>query len=442
MRRPQVECRILLLLVALACFGMLTNGFGISPPPDGGYPGGNTAEGQNALFSLTTGGYNTAAGFFALRSDTTGSFNTGFGAGALFANNADQNCAFGVLALFANTGPGNSAFGYSALMSNTANANAAFGAYSLLSNTSGNFNTASGFAALQSNTTGTQNTAVGSGALLLNTTGNSNTAVGVNALLNNADDPPNSTSNTAMGVNALSANTEGGYNTAIGASALRDNVNGNYNTALGYYSGAGNSSGVLNVYIGDGGAGVVNGESNTIRIGDWLNTVACYIGGIKGFQVDPSTAAPVYVDGNSKLGTIVSSKRFKDAIRPMNRTSEAILALKPVTFYYKTDAKRTPCFGLIAEDVAEVDPDLVIYDRDGKPSSVRYDQVNAMLLNEFLKEHRRLETLQAAAARQESDFESRLAQQEKQIQSLTAALQKVGTAIELGRPKRRITASH
>jgi hypothetical protein len=417
---------------AFACLMLSPGAQAVSPAPDGGYPGGNTAEGQNALSSLTSGTYNTAGGFFSLRGDTTGNFNTAFGAGALFANNADQNSAFGALALLSNAGPANSAFGYGALASNTANANAAFGAYALLSNTSGNFNTATGFAALQSNTTGVQNTAVGSGALLLNTEGNYNTAVGVNALLNNITGSPN----TAFGWGALNANTTGFANTAVGYQAAYNNAAGS-NTAVGYQallsgtldhntaigSQAGSSiTGSYDICIGAAETGVA-GQDYTTRIGSNLpitaGASACYIGGINAQAVDPATATAVYVDGTNKLGTIVSSQRFKKDIQSMDKASEAILALKPVTFHYKTDTKNIPCFGLIAEEVANTASVLVVRDKEGKPYTVRYDQVNVMLLNEFLKEHRKVQELAHGMA----TLTAQLKEQAIQIQRVSAKLE-------------------
>jgi len=439
------------LIIALAWFGLVPSTFPISPPPDGGYPGGNTAEGQNALFSLTSGGYNTAAGFFALRSDTTGSFNTGFGAGALFTNNADQNCAFGVLALFANTGPSNSAFGYSALMSNTANANAAFGAYSLLSNTSGNFNTATGFSALQNNTTGVQNTATGSGALLFNTIGSYNTAAGVNALLNNTAGSPNTAfgwgaleantagnNNTAIGYAALYSNTNGSYNTAVGDGALYSNTTGNHNLAigvdaaynmtgsrniiLGNFAGTNLTSETDNIHIGNAG---VAGDFQTIRIGTENVQFDTFLAGIDGA---PVTGTPVVVNGDGQLGVAPSSERFKDDIKPMDRASGAILALKPVSFRYKKkiDPQRTPQFGLVAEEVAKVNPELVVRDKQGKPYSVRYDQVNAMLLNEFLKEHRKVEQQEFTIAQLKNEIQAIVAhskEQDSEIRKVRSQIQ-------------------
>jgi Chaperone of endosialidase len=317
--------RLFLTFFCLSMIGPTSQA--VTPAPDGGYPGGNTAEGQNALLSRTTGGYNTAVGYLSLLSDTTNSFNTAIGAGTLLANTADENTATGVAAL--------------------------------LSNTTGVANTADGAFALFSNTTGSLNTAIGDFALFGNTTGSDNVALGFNA-----------------GANA----TTGSNNVYIGA------------------------------FIGG-----VPAESSS-----------CYIASI--FGQTSANGIPVLINGNSKLGTTTSSKRFKDEIKPMDNASDALLALKPVTFRYKKeiDPHGVSQFGLVAEDVEKVNPDLIVRDKEGKPYSVRYDQVNAMLLNEFLKEHRKVEE-------QRKHFEAALGQQQKQIEVLTAGLQKVSAQLELSK---------
>ena len=344
----------------------------VSPAPDGGYPGGNTAEGQAALSSLTTGGFNTAVGFLSVRSDTTGSFNTGVGAGTLLANTADENTATGAGALLSNL------IG----TQNTAN-----GTFALFSNNIGDDNTADGFEALFSNTTGSFNTANGWGALDLNTTGNANTAIGAAA---------------------LQGNTTGFNNTAIGSLALSSNTTGNDNIALGLNAGFNVLTADSVICIGADGENVSN---------------SCYIGQI--FNATSSGGTAVFINSNGRLGTATSSKRFKDQIKPMDKVSEALFALKPVAFRYKKDIDpaRTPQLGLVAEDVEKVNRDLVVRDKEGKAYSVRYDQVNAMLLNEFLKEHRKVEELEANAA-----------QQQKQIAALAAGLQKVSAQLEVSKP--------
>jgi hypothetical protein len=356
-------------LVACAFVSALSPLHALSPPPDGGYPGGNTAEGQNALFSLTSGGYNTAVGFLSLTANTTNSFNTALGAGTLLSNAADYNTAIG--------------------------------AGALLSNDIGNNNTAAGAFALFSNNTGTANTATGQTALFSNTTGFGNTAIGVEALKNNTT----TNFNTAIGLDALLLNADGHDNTAVGVVALALNTSGNLNTAVGDTAGSSLTTGSFNICIGASVTGVA-GESNTIRIGDNLpetpGASACYIGGIAGQTVDPSGAGTVYIDNAGKLGVFLSSQRFKRDVRPMENASEAILSLKPVTFHYKNDGKNTPCFGLVAEQVAEVNPDLVVRNQNGELLTVRYEAVNAMLLNEFLKEYKRVEAQESKIEKQEA----------------------------------------
>ena len=261
------------------------------------------------------------------------------------------------------------------------------------------------------------NTAEGIQALFSNTTGNANTAIGVGTLYKNTT----GTGNTATGMAALGSNTTGFSNTAIGTMALMMNTTGNYNVTLGVSAGESLSTGDNNIDIGHNVSGVA-GESNTIRIGN-KDIIATYISGITGQTVVGGAA--VFVDSSGKLGTMTASTRFSDQIKPMNKASEAILTLKPVTFRYKQeiDPKRIQQFGLIAEEVEKVDPDLVGRDEKGKVYSVRYDAVNAMLLNEFLKEHRTVKEQGAMLARQQ-----------KQIEALTAGLQKVSAQLEASKP--------
>src|SRR6266487_1359305 len=385
------------ILLALACFALLPpNAFGVVPAPDGGYgpPAygtGNTAEGQNALLSLTTGSYNTGVGLLSLRSNTTTSLNTAIGAGALLANTADQNTATGAVALFHNTtGPFNTANGAFALFSNTTGySNSAFGRAALQFNTTGFDNTANGINALLLNTAGQDNTANGSGALQNNTTGNANTASGFHALISNTGGgQPLGSYNTAIGSVALNNNATGYGNTAIGYQSLYANTTGFFNTALGDSAGANLTTGSNNIDIGHPGFA---GESNTIRIGSLVLHTRTFMAGIRDVTTGNADAIPVLIDSAGQLGTANSSRRFKKEIKSMDAASEAILALKPVTFHYKSDKTDTPQFGLIAEDVAAVNADLVVRDKNGDIDTVRYDAVNAMLLNEFLKEHRKNE---------------------------------------------------
>ncbi len=293
MKTPQ---SIILALTALA-----SAAYAVAPPPDGGYLDQNTAEGENALFSLTTGNNNTAVGFQALFSHTNG----------------DNNSALGSLAL-------------------------------------------------QRNTDGLANTAAGSNAMLNNTTGDANTAVGMFALYNN---------------------TTGLRNTTIGVESLK-RTNGSDNVGVGYEAGMNIGTGSNNIDIGHPGA---KGDSNFIRIGTVGIQTGTYIAGISGATVP--TGVGVIVGADGRLGTTTSSARFKENIRPINKASEAIFSLQPVAFRYKKelDPAGIPQVGLIAEEVAKVDPDLVARDEEGKPYTVRYEAVNAMLLNEFLKEHKKVE---------------------------------------------------
>jgi hypothetical protein len=256
-----------------------------------------------------------------------------------------------------------------------------------------------------SNTTGGSNTANGWGALFSNTTGDFNTASGLQALAGNTA----GTFNVANGVDALLANTTGFQNTATGAGALTFNTTGHDNIALGFNAGIQISTGANNIDIGSEGHVA---DSNTIRIGTVGTQTATFIAGIHGATASGGVA--VYVNSSGQLGTLTSSARFKDDIKPMENASESILALKPVTFRYKKgiDPARTSQFGLVAEDVEKVNPALVARDKEGKPYSVRYDQVNAMLLNEFLKEHSTVQELK------------------KEVAALTEGLQKVSAQLE------------
>jgi len=409
----QSPLRLALLLIPLvfACFGLLPTAQAVDPAPDGGYgpPAygvGNTAEGEEPLFNLTSGAFNTATGFRSLGSVTTGNFNTAIGAGTLFNNTADQNTAIGAGALLSNTsGASNTATGESALFFNTTGTlNVATGDSALLNNTTGSDNTANGSAALVFNTTGTGNTAIGEDALFKNTTGDENTANGFFALWNN---------------------TTGLRNTAIGTKALFGNTIGSFNIAMGRSAGALLTTGDNNIDIGNFG---VAGDSATIRIG--AAQTKTFIAGIRGVTTGIANAIPVLVDTAGQLGTAGSSRRFKSEIKPMNNASETVLGLRPVTFHYKSDTTDTPQFGLIAEEVAAVNPDLVVRDKDGEIYTVRYDAVNAMLLNEFLKQHnafveekRKVEKLQATVAQQHKDFEAAVADLKGQIQKVSAQLE-------------------
>ena len=344
----------LILLVSLTC---TVSAFAVNPPPDGGYPNGNTAEGEEALFNLTTGDNNTAVGFHAL-----------------------------------------------------------------FSNIRGDNNTAVGWLALQHNTGGLANTAIGADTLVNNTIGDANAAFGGFALTNNST---------------------GIRNTAIGVESLKKN-NGNDNIALGYEAGMNISTGSSTICIGHPG---VTSDTNTIRIGTSGVQTTAFIAGISGASVPGGVG--VVVDVNGKLGTIVSSAAFKNDVKPMDKASEAILSLKPVTFRYRKelDPNGVPQFGLVAEEVEKVNPDLVARDQQGKPYTVRYEAVNSMLLNEFLKAHRKIEEQQTAIAQlklraaQQTKLETTVAQQQREIETLTSQIEVVSQRLSADRPADRTVSN-
>ena len=392
---PLIQCKTtilpLLMSGALACFGLLLEAEAVVPPPDGGYPGGNTAEGQNALLSLTTGGFNTAGGYFSLSSNTTGNFNTAVGAGALLANTGDNNTAIGAAALLSNTTG----------INNTAN-----GGLALYANTEGQSNSAFGRDALASNITGGYNTAVGRWALLDHETGNFNTAIGAEALISDVD---------------------GRWNTAIGYRALWLNTSGRFNTGVGFGAGA-DITGDGNVCIGQ----LVEGEAgvdNRTYISNINTTAQTFSAGVNDYVTVRLT------DGRLGHTQVVSSRRYKEDIKPLAATSQALFALKPVSFRLKKelDEAQTLGFGLIAEEVEKVNPALVYRNGKGQVESVRYEMVNAMLLNEFLKEHRKNEQQEKTIALLKKELQARAAHQQKQIEALTASLQRVNTQLELNK---------
>jgi trimeric autotransporter adhesin len=370
----------------------------------------NTAIGTDALHDNTTGIHNTANGAFALWVNTTGSTNTATGDFALAGNTTGNvNTATGSFALSSNTTGGqNTATGFEALSRNIiGNDNTATGAYALWDDHTGNDNTANGAFALFFNN-GDNNTATGFEALFNNAIGNDNTATGFKAL----DINQTGSGNTATGFYALLNNTTGNKNTATGSNALSRNTTGSFNVALGAEAGGNLTTGSNNIDIANrGGAG----ESDTIRIGTRQVHTNTFIAGINGVTVP--TGVPVVIDIHGHIGTTTSSARFKEEIEPMGRASEAILALKPVSFRYRheLDSKKIPQFGLVAEQVEKVNPDLVARDDQGKPYTVRYEAVNAMLLNEFIKEHQTVQELK------------------KQVAELAAGLQRVSAQLELSK---------
>jgi len=450
-----------LLPVALVCFALLpqiqAEQSPALPAADGDLGNGNTSEGFNALQSLTTGQFNTGLGWESLTTLTTASFNTGTGAGTLALNNGRENAATGAGSLLLNTsGFRNTANGsHSLLYNDNGLYNCAFGAFGLFNNTNGFSNNAVGDSALLSNVHGAQNTAVGDLALANNDItgaglGNFNTSVGAETLLSNTNGDSNNavgayalTSNTtglfnqAMGFSALGSNNTGSANVAVGDSALDSLAGpGSFNTVIGDLAGGNLTGGSDNIYIGatSGGPAV---ETGAIRIGDPLFVSGCWIAGIFG---NATPGIPVYISATGKLSTTPSSQRYKENIKSMDKASEALFALKPVTFRYKKqlDATGTPQFGLVAEEVAKVNPDLVYRDNEGKIYSVRYEAVNAMLLNEFIKEHRTVEKQQATMASQEAQIKWLT----ETVKQQATQIQKVSAQLEMIRPTPQVVGNH
>jgi hypothetical protein len=365
---------------------------------------GTTYFGEN---TVDVGFANTAFGYSALAGNISGYTNTAVGWEALMVATATND---------------NTALGFAALQSATGSFNTAIGSQALSSDTSGDSNTATGIGALSSNTTGNNNTSNGTDTLQSNQGGSSNTAIGMSALISNIA----GNNNVANGYEALFKST-GSNNTANGYLALSNVTTGTNNIGMGASAGTGLTTGSNNIDIGASG---LSSDSNTIRIGKQNVQTLAYIQGIRGATV--ASGIGVIVGSNGQLGTTTSSARFKHNIQPMEKASEAILALQPVTFRYKKelDPSAIPQFGLVAEQVEKVAPDLVARDEQGKPYSVRYEAVNAMLLNEFLKEHRKVESL-----------EQSVAEQREQIKVLTASLQKVSDQLEQSISAQALVAS-
>ena len=375
---------LILISFLLGCFALSPVAQAVVPAPDGGYPNNNTAEGDVALLSLTTGADNTAVGLGALASDLVGSDNTAVGTAALVTNTASRNTGIGSFALFHNT--------------------------------DGSHNTATGFIALEQNIGGSQNTGNGEAALFSNQSGNNNTATGYQALVSNVD----TDQNTADGAFALTSHTSGDNNTAIGVSALQSHITGENNVALGLDAGFSLTTGDGNVYLGEGMFGTASENNHT------------YIRNIKDTSVSGGGTDTVTINLTTGLvGHLSSSRRYKEEIKPMARASEALYRLKPVSYRYRKeiDSIQSPSFGLIAEEVAEVNPALVARNSEGQPESVHYEMVNAMLLNEFLKEHKAFVEEQRKVQKQGAT----IARLKQQVQALTAGLQKVSAQLELGK---------
>jgi hypothetical protein len=341
-------------------------------------------------------------GYFAAPTDLVG--NTALGSGTLASNSYGYD---------------NTAIGSNALLTNsTGSLNAATGYVALEDNTSGSNNTANGAYAMQLNTSGEQNTAVGYSAMNGNTYGSQNTALGYLALFSN-----NGSYNTASGMNALRGNTTGSNNTAVGGLALESNTTGSFNIGIGYYAGASVGSGSNNIEIGSSGT---NGDgtaanSGVIRIGTVGQQTSAYIAGISG--VTASGGAEVFVNSNGQLGTVTSSRRFKEQITDMGDTSSKLLELHPVNFFYKPqydDGSHLLQYGLIAEDVAKVYPEMVAYDKDGQLLTVKYQMLAPMLLNEVQKQNAQLQSQVRLQQEENRKLEDRLAAVEALLSGRTS----------------------
>jgi hypothetical protein len=342
----------------------------------------NTANGNSALGSNAAGNYNTASGYYALGLNTTGSYNTANGYAALYSNvTGHNNIASGVNALYTNT---------------IGNGNAAYGTSALYSNTTGSNNLANGYQALYSNTTGDGNMANGYNALVFNTTG---------------------AYNTAIGYSALYSNTTGNYNAGIGYYTMQSNTTGSGNIAFGYGAGSLWTTTNNNIAIGNTGQAT---DTGAIRIGATGMQLATFIAGINGVTV--SGGVGVYINANGQLGTLTSSRRFKNDIKAMDTVSDRLMQLRPVTFRYKDSAEKGPHslqYGLIAEEVAKVYPNLVQYDKQGKPFTVYYHLLTPMLLNELQKEHHRTEALKTAYSAQKVEISAIKATHKADVAEMT-----------------------
>src|SRR6266542_723866 len=435
------------VLSALVCFGLCQQVQSATDTPDpGAKPLSNTADGTNALLSITTGLYNSAFGFDSLLSTSDTSFNTGVGAGTLLLNTSGSNTAIGAAALlFNSTGHNNTAVGTAALVNNQDGGdNNAVGAFALDANISGNFNNAHGRFALTSNL-GSENNAFGDFAMDSNTTGERNTAMGDDALFNLIDGD----ANVAIGDEAGSSYTGSeSNNICIGAG-----TNGTAGESNAIRIGDISTSGGIDVVDGGALANVVTigpglstqgitiltliGFGN-VSIGNGLQTTTgastCNIGGIFN-QTPPAGSHTVMVGPNNQLAdATLSSRRFKKDIAPIDKISEGILALRPVTFHWKTDNTNEPEFGLVAEEVAEVNLDWITRNPQGEISGVRYETIPILLLNEFLKEHKKVQNLEVTVAQQQKGMEVLTAQLKEQA----AQIQKVSAQLEVSKPATKV----
>src|SRR5206468_3492109 len=377
----------------------------------------NTADGTYALFSKTTGWRKTAVGAWSLQANTTGGANVAVGDAALFRNTTgSSNVAVGDLTLVDNT---------------TGWSNTAVGGDALSANTTGLENTAMGGAALESNTTGSGNVAVGAGALSYRTGASynlqgANTAVGYYALgytRMEGGTGLGGDGNTAMGDRALELSIDGSFNCAFGLLALGGLSDGIGNTAIGNRAGFGLLRGTGNVYIG---------EQEMAR--DPNESYHTYIHNINTTSVSGGSADTVTIDlTTGLLGHLTSSRRHKEDIKAMDNASETLYLLKPVTYRYKKEIDRDQAldYGLIAEEVAEIDPTLALRNAKGEIESVRYNAINVMLLNEFLKEHKAFVEEQGKVTKLEAGLAGLLATVKEQA----AQIEKVSAQVQMRQPR-------
>jgi hypothetical protein len=449
LRRSPLRRALLLIPLTLVCLSFTPIAQAVNPPPDGGYGNQNTAEGTDALFSLTTGVWNVAVGFQALHSDTTGNQNTATGYKALFLNTTgSKSTAYGSQALYNNdTGNNNVATGFNTLFSNTTGNNNTGNGFRTLNFNNGDDNTATGFNALYNNRTGIQNTATGSQALLHNFGASQNTGTGFQALFNNTTSEFNVAvgdfalasfngtgafdgANTALGSISLTALTTGQENTAVGRRALEFSTAGDENTAVGWRAGDNITTASGTVCIGSFTIGA--NDSNTTYIRNVGTTIQPFAAGV----VDLVTVRL----SDNRLGRNGSSQRYKEDIKTMDKASEALYQLKPVTYRYKKDIdpNQNLDYGLVAEDVAKVDPKLAIRDGNGQIESVRYMAIYNMMLNELIKEHRKVEELQTTVAQQQKGMEVLTAQFKEQA----LQIQKVSAQLEGNKPTPKLVLSN
>jgi hypothetical protein len=354
----------------------------------------NTAMGSYALSVLTPGAdsteylgtSNTAVGWAALNANSIGYQNSALGFQSLSSNQSgNDNVALGVDALYSNsTGSYNTATGFSALSNNTTGSNnSASGNGAMNDNTTGSANAAFGANSMFSNSTGSYNSALGVSALNFNKTGSNNTAVGYYASLSNTT----GSDNTATGNNALYSNTAGNTNVALGEDALYTNTTGSHNIGIGFKAGYALTTGSNDIDIGSDGR---DGESGVIRIGVEGTQKQAYLAGVATSQI---TGAAVYVNAHGQLGVLASSERYKTAVAPMGASTAALAQLRPVTFHLKSEPQGEVQYGLIAEEVAAVYPELVIRDAAGQIQGVRYDELAPMLLNEVQQQRHELQEI-------------------------------------------------